>query len=117
VTPPTATVTFDGVRIRTPYDVRLSRGPGAHRVEASLEGYQSAAHTFDLTGDRNLSLAMRPVPGGARTAPAARPAQPPAPTSRPAPSVATRPAAPPPARPTPRPTKRGAGFSTDNPFD
>jgi len=114
VTPPTATVTFDGVRVRTPYDVRLSQGAGAHRVEATLVGYQPATQSFDLTRDRNVSLTLRAAPGGARSAPpvgpsataASRPDAPPA-----------RPAAPPPPRPSPRPTKRGAGFSTDNPFD
>jgi hypothetical protein len=109
VTPPTASVTFDGVRVRVPYDVRLSRGPGAHRVEATLAGYQPATQTFDLTRDRDVSLTLRPAPGGARPGPA--------PTTRPAPAPPTRPAPAPPARPAPRPTKRGAGFSTDNPFD
>ena len=97
VTPPNATVTFDGMRVRTPYDVRLTKNRTAHRVEATLDGYQTLTQSVELSRDRDVTLTMRPDAPAVVAAPRARP--------RPRPQAQ------------PRPTKRGAGFVTDNPFD
>jgi|GEM_PF-3032152 len=99
VTPPNATVTFDGMRVRTPYDVRLTKNRTAHRVDATLDGYQTLTQSVELSRDREITLTMRADAPAVVAAPRGRP--------RPRPQ----------AQPQPRPTKRGAGFVTDNPFD
>jgi hypothetical protein len=94
--PPGATLVFDGVRVRNPYDVRLAQGAGMHRVEATLAGYDPAIQTFDLTRDREVVVRLRPSGAAAPPTGVRTPAPPSPGGSRP---------------------RRGAGFVTQNPFD
>jgi PEGA domain len=75
-----ATVRVDGEsRGTTPIDFEIFVDPGAHVIEATLAGYQTATQNFQVThGEhRNIVLQLDPVvlmPAGSASVPAAAPA-------------------------------------------
>ena len=81
VAPANAVVTFDGMRVRAPYDVHLTRSATTHRLEASLPGYTTVTQSVELSRDRVLTIALRPT-APVRPAPVAHAVPPVRPTPR-----------------------------------
>ncbi|MEQ9705203.1 MAG: PEGA domain-containing protein, partial [Sandaracinaceae bacterium] len=76
--PPNATLELDGDEVANPFRGELEAG-SRHRLSASAEGHRDATQTVRLSGDRDVVLRLRPRPAprisasvGARRGGAAR---------------------------------------------